>query len=1334
MDVTKIWSRSLVRRDPQPSEEVTYVEEVHAGKEEAALSDAEVTHGCEVMYLLLKSGLVAQWGEWRERQEAWRASAGQAERIIPPWAGGWRPQNVEYAREAGRDVAVRGDIQRCAVENTTPADVNTMLELTGIYLRWMDLDLEEHAMDFKWLRAALALDLTGWWEGARQPQREFDNALLARYAEVDESRWGEYEADVECGNTLRLQYQRDQMTDSAAGGSPPPGLNRRNRQFGASANWKGAMLFGLMQIVRPHVPQIYAGSAGSEYTSSSGMARLFNAWLNQGGRTADSGSFAGGTFGAEGGPTAAMRERAYLFKRDGGGVYREAFLDLFRKDKPHVPSEPIRAPESPRVSESARDDGPHWTPAEEIMAEPDDDRGEAPAASSSAAAPTSREVGFLDAAQRLMHGQPYEPDGSFGLPGAHGFGARIRIPLSGGGHTRSATLAPGAEQREINATSVTTEELETAVRVQSARLNRAYQVSVDMVTASKAILNEILNGTGATADTVVKVTVKKFFDTVDFSSDQNGEVEMTLLDIAQGALQRKYGVNYAFEVDLPSHQDLFRLPSRIFSGGFPITDKIEKALEARIQWLEQPESVAARTHVLLDTIRARVVTCLDERECNGDIEALRQALVDFIEGRQDASLMTFCGELVSGVFAIPVAGDRGGMWLFNTARSGSFWMPRDAQFDISDSFVPWFSPNIPLSSYLEHGNKKENYEVSGIPYNLAYRFLNRNVGRRLIIGYLYGFIPASRTGTAGMKNLARQLAELETQKARADFHTLLHTSSDTWKQFAAQFGKSVLEGWSHALTVAAMAPGALGSKTATLWASLGTSVGTTGVNSILTDMQDNPGMRDAMQKETLIGALLSAAGDTFSAAALLKKLKRVKDFLADHAEQLSGWGTKIVSELEAPTVIGTKGYGITREYMPGQSVDPDSAVAPPVRITHIDQSMGLARKGAIEMAENAIDALKISHYRRAAERVMETLFDRHGDESLRTNLIEDLSRIAKALKGMVMVRGIRADAGEIDDQTALKLNDVMRRERRIVEISEGAWKGAYEVEQQNFPSVLFDVMTHVELRLADAVYVGFVNANVQTGANADAFHVYEISLSEGNPRPLAGPYNANRLSQAAQLLARLREHGWLGSIRVDDDGGESSESLVSYNKPRQYLVACDARTGAIHWIAKPYDGESILIRGLDRLPLTESLVKSAVSTLGYGDNIMPEQVTKLCSTEIEFSHLGIIPFDQLGLGGDTVPTDESSSLEYRLLRKAIRRGEEHRPTSASELLMNLRNINNLAHSFIGQFPDSSRVDATRELQVQVKARILHVESRIRLMCETPTDSKLADECNTLRDH
>jgi hypothetical protein len=1350
--VGEVWSRRLViSREPRPTQDASQQQVVVLeGSHRFTLGDAEITEGCEVMYLMLKSSLVDQWKDWRLRVKNWAVSLGQAKRNIPAWARGWRPHNVEYTRSGGAEVALRGDIVRCDPTETTPEDVTAMLELAGTYLRWMDLDLEEHAMDFQWLKAALELDLFEW-DKERAPGQALEEALLARYAQVDEGDWREYEADVVCDKLLRMHYLRCQAICVDERGKRPFELVRSYRRFGAWKNWKAGTAFWAGQCSRPIGQQtFYAGSAGSDYASSSGMAQLFNTWLDQGGRTAETDGSTGSTFGTQGGPTAEMRDRASLFRRNGWDAYRKAFCDTFPDERIEIPP----------------------TGAEPLSSVGSDHDGQAALGGfSSQFSPASRDIGFLEAALRLIRGEQYKPSGSFGLPGAHGFGEKIRFPLSGGGHKRTVrttttattpaptttTAASTAEMRQeefkadgeipsataADITFAATSELENILQQQIERANRAYPVSLDMVVASREVLADALRQSGSqlTVDTEVTVTVKKFSETTDFALPRDGEVTMKLIDIAQGALQREYGTAYLLQVNLPadlateSDRTLFSMPSRIHSGSFRVTDMLENALKERIQLYERSESVLERQAVIRGIIHARVAMCLDDTACvDSGATVPRQALTDFLEGRLVANVVTFCGEPVSGIFAIPVGGDSGGMWLFNTARDGTFWMPNSGTFRVSDSFVEWFRHNILLKSYLERGDKKAAYESSGLTFDLAAHLRNRNVDRRFVMGYLYGFIPSGASGSEGIDSLAAQLAKLESQKAKSDMDTLLHTSSDTWKEFAAKFGKSILEGWSYALSAVSLAPSMLGAKTGTLLASLGTAIGATGLSATLTKLQDDPNARDALHEEMLIGAVLSAPTGVSNVSGLIAKLNLVKRWLAAHGAGLRKWGGRLSSVAEA----GAKSANVAWEFAPGRDTrevhGPPNISSASGNRTEINKSIGFARKDAINSAELATEVLKSPAYRDAAERVVSTLFNLDDTESLSARLIEDFDRISGELWKVAMIREINIGSDSGGDNTYLPINSTMRNGRVCKEIQSGLWKGTYEVESRSLADILFDRVARAKLDFVEATHIGRIENQNNSGSQTEKLSVFAISLPGGEPRKLVGQYAVNRLIHASKLLRQLKERGWLGSFSAEDDEGASSIRKDAQVAKQWYLVASDDETGAIRWVAHPIENRDPLIDGFEQMPLTEQLLSDVVETLAYRSYFSPSTIAKLASASHRFTELGISSSDELGFHNSVGATDERASLEYRLLNNAVRRSEISPPTKASALLVRLSNISNLAHSFVMRFPESAYADAVRTLRVQVESRILQIRARIGVLCAAPADREVAQRCGQFFRH
>ncbi|RQR48231.1 hypothetical protein DIE19_33495 [Burkholderia sp. Bp9126] len=464
-------------------------------------------------------------------------------------------------------------------------------------------------------------------------------------------------------------------------------------------------------------------------------------------------------------------------------------------------------------------------------------------------------------------------------------------------------------------------DVEGALMKQLALMQRAYPVSVDLRVASREILNNWLadRGAGLTADSVVTVKLTKFHDTADLELQQNYTKRMSLLDIALGALQCEYGINYTFEVEVPEAlNDLFRLRSRIYSGSFPVTDLLEAELEARIAQLETQDSVNARKQVLQDVIRARAAKCLADENRWSNAPEVREALKRLAAGRQQASLMKYRGEEVSGVFAIEVEQDgKRGWLLLNSARGGAFWIPHEGLSEVSPKFIEWLGPNLTLSSHMKWGEKPENYVPSPEALRLAVRVFGAENAVRVATHHLYSFV-----ATSSPEDLARRLAKLEMDKTRSDLDTLLHTSSETWKEFGVKFAKSVLTGWSYALSLGGLAPSGLGAKAAMQLTSLGSSALTSALSVLEANMKDDPNASDSLYQEAVIGALLGALGNLLTVRDLLSRLRQTNGWLARMVQSIKGGAStvgRLVSKAEEPTQIGLEAYGIARDNLPRNS-------------------------------------------------------------------------------------------------------------------------------------------------------------------------------------------------------------------------------------------------------------------------------------------------------------------------------------------------------------------------------------------------------------------------------
>ncbi|WP_157664125.1 hypothetical protein [Burkholderia ubonensis] len=465
----------------------------------------------------------------------------------------------------------------------------------------------------------------------------------------------------------------------------------------------------------------------------------------------------------------------------------------------------------------------------------------------------------------------------------------------------------------------------------------AYPTSIDMREAAKVELNKLLvtiPGNTMTADTVVNYWVRPF----DSGGKQWGT--MSLLDIALGTLFKLYP-NMEFRIDMPmAYWDDFGMG--YLSGSVPVTEKLHRILDAQIRHFEQdPTNHTARNRLHRGMVRLRVLQYLSDPSFAQVRPALVQALTDMLNGNEPAYTLTFNNVDVNDVFAVKVGEE--GYLLFSVSRPGMYFMqnmpdsqkssaPENYTRNTSDAFRKWLAPSLSLDLYLAYGGKAENFDIS--------RTWRPNLGgaystpeKPKFVAYdknPYGFTPVS--GRAGPERLAERLSELEAKRTRVDLNTLFFTASEYWANVAVTFGKSVLEGWSLALTMVGSAPGALGSRAAMLFGSLGLGAASTTMTGWLASVEDNPNQRDELYRDMLIGIALSAPGNLLDTVALLAKFVKTREAFAA--------ATKAATD-RIKLATGRVGEAV-RQYGPTAAIAPNTG----------NQVVGYARGASGSPAQN----------------------------------------------------------------------------------------------------------------------------------------------------------------------------------------------------------------------------------------------------------------------------------------------------------------------------------------------------------------------------------------------
>ncbi|MEG3130423.1 hypothetical protein SC171_21840 [Pantoea cypripedii] len=497
--------------------------------------------------------------------------------------------------------------------------------------------------------------------------------------------------------------------------------------------------------------------------------------------------------------------------------------------------------------------------------------------------------------------------------------------------------------------------------------------------------------------------------------------------VAYGELQRTYGINYSFKVEVPAVLNpLFAQESRIYSSAFPVTDALYVELRSSTLQCQHDDAcfsaIAEIQRLLINYRIASYLVTISEKTSLSWRDHIERNLLSTLLQHPDSynliKLVEFDGETMATYFAIRGAGQ---MLLFNTLSDQVIILQEQQPTHLSDAQAGAIFRSLPLSYSMRYARDKARLNILSAK-DVSWDHDN-SIGK-------YRFV------TPGASALHQQMTENIFDNNLSDIDALFHTSSEVWLQFALDFSGDFFTGLSYALDLIACKSLGLTARLVTAIAGLASNSLQLGISYSLAKLTAEEDKNDNLHRDFII-ALLFGSIDLLTLShgfhdVVRKKITRLRGFKTYLTSLNNGgqtqrsirflergkWGRKLTeTQVRIPfnNFSNNLRYGMVN--IPGM-----------LPTSMLMMFLGNGRRNARHLILKAIDALMKMDNRPLVERILRLFFARSDDLFIK-NYLKDLKLMKRDLNEINVRKHITLAHRQDEDP-----NTVMTAELRNYEI------------------------------------------------------------------------------------------------------------------------------------------------------------------------------------------------------------------------------------------------------------------------------------------------------------